>query len=470
MRRILPPGRALVLIAVTLAVASLAPPNGAAAKVVLKTLHQFCSQVAEHRCTDGDGPQAGLIADAAGNLYGTTGFGGAGANGGTYGGGTVFELAPPPAGGTEWTETVLYSFCSQAGCTDGNAPAAGLLLDASGNLYGTTSAGGANGGGAVFELAPPAAGQTEWSETVLYSFCSQGGKSCTDGDGPLADLITDAVGNLYGTTAYGGAQGGGTVFELTPPPVGGTEWTATVLHNFCSLGSQSCVDGVFPFAGLIMDAKGNLYGTTYYGGDTMYMGVGGGTVFELTPPPAGGTEWTETVLYNFCSRGGENCTDGEHPRAGLIMDAKGNLHSTTNLGGGGEGGGTVFVLTPGTNTKWRETVLYSFCSKGGGDCTDGAYPYAGLITDAVGNLYGTTVGPGLGGMAFELTHTAGIPWRQTVLYGFCSKPHGKRCADGKSPEAGLILDASGDFLYGTTARTNTTGGHPRGGTVFELRR
>src|SRR5271157_110097 len=260
--------------------------------------------------TDGASPYAGLIFDAAGNLYGTTYLGG------TYGYGTVFELTPAAGGG--WTEQVLYSF----DYTDGAHPEAGLIFDFAGNLYGTTAFGGtgtfrSGGCGTVFELTPTAGGG--WTEKVLYSF----GNSLSDGLGP-GGLIFDAAGNLYGTTAYGGTYGGGTVFEVTPAAGGG--WTEQVLRSF------NGTDGAFPSAGLIFDAAGSLYGTA-----SEYGAYGDGTVFELTP--GGGGNWAEQVLHSF------NGTDGDGPGAGLIFDAASNLYGTTS-GGGTYGYGTVFELTP----------------------------------------------------------------------------------------------------------------------------
>ena len=230
----------------------------------------------------------------------------------------MFKLVPPGKKAGSWTETVLYSFGSQPG--DGIYPQAGLIMDAEGNLYGTTVSGGAStncddGCGSVFELSATG------TETVLYSFCSQGG--CTDGTQPYADLIMDKKGNLDGTTGGGGTNGGGTVFQLTPN--NGT-WTETVLHSF---GSQPG-DGIYPQAGLIMDKKGNLYGTTQQGG-----AYGEGTVFELSPTG------TETVLHSFPSQSG----DGYWLDAGLIRDKKGNLYGTS-YEGGANGEGAVFKVTP----------------------------------------------------------------------------------------------------------------------------
>ena len=308
----------------------LTPPAAGQTAWKHKVLYNFCEQPG---CTDGEAPDAGLIQDASGNLYGTTTDGGANDEG------TVFELTPPAAGETAWTEVVLYSFCAQASCTDGERPEARLIRDAlSGNLFGTTEEGGANDEGTVFELMPPAVGQTVWTETVLYSFCTQ--SDCIDGESPTARLTRDPSGHLYGTTEDGGAFGEGAVFALTPPPAGQTLWTEIVLHSFCARGGRDCTDGSFPRAGLVRDPSGNLYGTTEDGGAD-----GGGTVFALTPPAAGKTAWNEKVLYSFC--GQANCTDGTSPEADLIRDASGHLYGTTSEGGANGvacGGGTVFEL------------------------------------------------------------------------------------------------------------------------------
>jgi uncharacterized repeat protein (TIGR03803 family) len=299
-------------------------------------------------------------------------------------------------------ESVLYNFCSQGGvyCTDGIQPSAGLIEDASGNLYGTTKGGGSTnssdcnvgscGYGTVFKLTTSGG----YTKTVLYNFCSQ--PNCTDGANPYAGVIEDAAGNLFGTTYNGGANGGGTVFKLTPS---GNGYTQSVLYNFCSQsqGSAPCTDGVNPYAGLIDDTSGNLYGTTNLGGTGVGLVNGGlsyGTVFMLAPSGSG---YNYTVLYNFCPPSSNAfCTDGAAPNAALILDASGNLYGTTALGGTGTqncialGCGTVYKLSP-NGSGYVETVLYSFCSQGGTNCTDGAYPYGtGVIEDASGNLYGTT--------------------------------------------------------------------------------
>jgi uncharacterized repeat protein (TIGR03803 family) len=396
----------------------------------------------------------------------------------------IVMTGAPRAGAADYQPKVLCSFCSQSNCTDGSSPHAGLIMDTAGNLYGTTLVGGANrpsgtdGGGTVFELTPNAA-KTKWTETVLYSFCSQGGKSCTDGASPEAGLIIDKAGNFYSTASYGGADNGGTVFELTPDAAK-TTWTESVLYRFCNpfaRGGTSCPDGALGdgYAGLIMDKFGNLYGTTITGGNDApaactknYPGAGCGVVFELMPN-MGKTKWRETVPYRFCSKIG--CTDGRMSEDGLIMDKAGNLYGVTSGGGNSSSAGVVFELTPQiTGVPWKETVLYSFCSQP--NCTSGD-PYSingSLIMDAEGNLYGTTElggndsnNPDGGGVVFELTpNAAKTKWVETVLYNFCSQG-GSSCTDGREPSTGLIMDKFGN-LYGATI----TGGADGSGTVFEL--
>jgi uncharacterized repeat protein (TIGR03803 family) len=413
-------------------------PSGAPSNY--QVLYNFCSAA---NCTDGDSPRAGLIQDAAGNLYGTTQLGGA------KGGGTVFKVD------NTGQETVLYSFCSEGGenCTDGWQPYAGLIQDAAGNLYGTTSSGGAIGGGTVFKL--DSAGQ----ETVLYNFCSVlQVNNCLDGENPYGGVIQDSAGNLYGTTLGGGANtkcydGCGTVFKVDNT---GKE---TVLYNFCSVNEPvACSDGNAPYAGLIQDSVGNLYGTTSLGGtDLAGIFESGGVVFKVD------TTGHYSVLYSFCSLGG--CTDGYSPRAGLIQDAAGNLYGTTN-DGGAQNGGAVFKL----DNTGHETVLYSFCSAS--NCTDGLAPKGGVLQDAAGNLYGTTYEGGANtypdvcgygcGAVFKLDNTG----HETVLYNFC--PDQNECTDGAFPVAGLVEDAAGN-LYGTTAGGGASGvQNLNAGTVFKL--
>src|ERR1039457_5234956 len=374
----------------------------------LTTIHRFCSQSG---CPDGAGPYAGLVQAANGGLYGTT------LVGGTNSAGTIFKITP---GGTL---TTLYSFCPQTNCTDGAEPEAGLFQAANGDLYGTTYFGGTNGQGTVFKITQGG------TLTTLYSFCSQ--TNCTDGATPGAGLVQAANGDLYGTTYFGGTNGG-TVFKITP---GGT---LTTLYNFCS--QTNCTDGTGPLAGLVQAANGDLYGTTYFGG------TNGGTVFKITP---GGTL---TTLYSFCSQGVyPGCTDGLNPDAGLVQAANGDFYGTTSSGGA-NGGGTVFKITPSGTL----TTLYSFCSQT--NCTDGEGPGAGLVQAANGDLYGTTYGGGTnsGGTIFKITPSGTL----TTLYSFCSQTN---CTDGAEPDAGLVQDTNGDF-YGTTSEYVNN----NGGTVFRL--
>ena len=377
-------------------------------------LHTFCGQTG---CADGSEPYAGLVFDQNGNLYGTTYNGGGGASSGCLSGragcGVVFKVTP------EGSETILYSFCAKSNCTDGELPLAGLIFDRQGDLYGTTDAGGAHGYGVVFKLTPGG------KETVLYSFCTQYKDGiCADGRHPSAGLVFDHKGNLYGSTRYGGAYEGGVLFRLTPK---GKE---TVLHNFCAQVGNHCADGAEPQGRLILDQNENLYGTTFTGG-AFGAGSGGGVVFKLTP------KGKETVLYSFCAQGGNYCTDGADPYAGLTFDRKGNLYGTTSAGGA-HGLGVVFKLTP----KNKQTVLYSFCEQI--HCTDGAISTTGLVIDQKGNLYGTTYEGGAYevGTVFKLTPDG----KETVLYNFCAQ---SGCVDGAYPAAGLTSDQKGN-LYGTT--------------------
>jgi uncharacterized repeat protein (TIGR03803 family) len=400
-----------VIVALALIIMSLAGRGQALADASESVLWNFGGG------DDGIFPYAGsLVADGRGNFYGTT-FGG-----GTNRVGTVFELTPAP-GQTQWSERVLWSF---GGDNDGAIPWAGLIADGLGNLYGTTTVGGANGAGTVFELTPPAHGQKQWSERVLWSF---GGDD--DGVSPRAGLLADGRGNLYGTTSGGGANGNyGTVFELTPPAHGQTQWSERVLWSF---GNDD--DGVAPWnASLIADGRGNLFGTTEAGGSN-----GAGTVFELTPPAPGQKQWSERLLWRF----GDD-DDGGYLQGGLIADGRGNLYGTT-VSGGTNGDGTVFELTPPApgQKQWIERVLWSF-----GDDDDGVSPIAGLIADGRGNLYGTTELGGENGnygTVFELTPAARgqTQWSESVLWSFGDGQ------DGQHPYAGLVADGRGN-LYGTT--------------------
>jgi uncharacterized repeat protein (TIGR03803 family) len=384
-----------------LAAASLAQVQSAAAAATETVLYQFKGG------NDGANPHAGLISDSTGALYGTTWHGGGTGCVGGLGCGTVFKLTPPAAGQTKWTKEILYRF---QGGSDGEAPFAPLVLDSKGALYGTTLAGGASFGlGTVFKLKPPATGQTQWTEKILYRFGVVGG----DGVGPEAGLIFDSKGALYGTTGGGGGPSNcGTVFKLKPPAAGETQRTEKVLYSFAGTG-----DGCLPVYGrLIFDSEGALYGTTQ--GTTRVIGAApSGVVFKLAPPAAGHM-WTETVLYSF--KGG---SDGSRPWAGVIFDSKGALYGTTLEGGGGAscgtaGCGTVFKLKPPAAglTLWTEKVLYRFQGTAGGD---GEAPQGGLVFDTTGALYGTTFAGGniQLGTVFKLKPPAAglTQWTEKVL-------------------------------------------------------
>ena len=370
-----------------------------------------------------------------------------------------------------YTLHTLYSFCTAKGCPDGEQPLTGLLVDPSGNLYGTTSDGGAHKhGGTIFELSPNG---SAWTYSVLYSFCAV--KKCADGHAPSSRLIVDTDGNLYGTTEDGGKDGdlssGGTAFELVAN-AGRTAWTLKDLHDFCSEGGKKCTDGEYPYPGVNLTYAGAASGAPYDGVSPLYgtaenegnSKTNGGVAYRLTPN--GGT-WTDDVLYDFCAR--KKCADGKTPQSGMILDPSGNLFGMTFRGGQGDDPGTVFELSPAGGGAWKETVLHSFCAQSG--CADGANPMGDLVADATGALFGTASQGGTGascgadenpsgcGVVFKLT-PGGKASQQTVLYQFCSLG---ACADGSAPSAGLILDADGN-LFGTTEN----GGAKDSGTVFKL--
>jgi uncharacterized repeat protein (TIGR03803 family) len=396
----------------TLALAVLCTLLGAASPLSAATetvLYSF------KKGAQGQLPNGGLVRDAKGNFYGTTSQGGLFKNScGSAGCGTVFEVTP--AG----TEKVLYSFTGASG--DGKIPGSGLMMDASGNLYGTTVSGG-NGSGTVFEVA------LNGAEKVLYKFTGR-----SDGSLPDAGLMRDSKGNLYGTTLAGGLKSHGAVFELTPA---GSE---TALFSF------NGPDGASPRSILIQSA-GNFYGTSSQGGGGSACASGCGVVFELSP------NGTQTVIHVFT--GG---TDGAYPVGSLVRDAAGNLYGTATNGGRlnkacPTGCGTVYKLSPSPGGTWTFTVLHKFTGEG-----DGYYPAGGLVMDAKGNFYGLTGGNTCwgntcAGSVFEIT-AAGT---ETILYKFKGK------ADGQFPAGSLVLDDKGN-LYGTTY----AGGANGYGTVFKV--
>jgi uncharacterized repeat protein (TIGR03803 family) len=364
----------------------------------LTVLHTFTSR------PDGLTPVGGVIMDQAGNLYGTTAQGGTGTQG------TVFKID------TTGNETVLHSFVSRP---DGLDPEAGLVIDSSGNLYGTTELGGSQGKGTIFKI------DTSGNETVLHSFlcCPPLGKN------PVAGLIIDGSGNLYGTAQNGGEHGqNGTVFKLSPAG------TLTVLHDFNEIPN----DGSDPRGTLLLDPSGNLFGTTYQGGTQNQ-----GTVFLID------NVGQYFVLYSFGSTVGLD--DGKWPTAGVIRDQSGNLYGTCSQGGTFNGG-TVFKI----DNSGNYTVLHNFGAPG----DDGQWPLGALAIDANGNLYGTTVSGGAfagQGTVFKIDNAGNY----SVLHSFNGN-------DGSSPGAGVIVGADGN-LYGTCSQGGAGNGfHGIGGTVFKL--
>ena len=381
---------------------------------------------------DAEYPSSDLVLDGEGNIYGMSVLGG------QFGSGTVYRLSPATTG---WQETVLYSFTSGA---DGGQPYGGVTLDAEGNLYGTAVVGGSgNGGpcvdggcGVVWKLTKGPGGA--WAHSVLHDF--SGGD---DGYGPGGPVVFDAFGNLYGTTATGGAYGLGVVYQLVPD--GSGDWTFHVVHAF--KGSE---DGGSGSAGrLLVDADQTIYGVATTGG-----AHGLGTVFRIAHLPNG--TWKLTTLYSF-----QGDPDGVFPYGGLVRDPAGNLYGTTYYGGA-EGDGTIYRLAPGKDGGWTETVLWSFT---GGD--DGAYSIAHLVRASSGTLYGTTSedgSPGCGcGTVFALSPPVSGPfaskrWHMHVVHQFEGTPD-----DGAYPYNGLVADPAG-HLYGTTVH----GGEDDDGVVFEI--
>jgi len=369
--------------------------------------------------TNGANPNDGsLVQGTDGDFYGTTAYGGA------YNKGTVFKIT------TDGTLTTLYSFCSQANCTDGANPWVGLVQGTDGSFYGTTLNGGSGigiGSGTVFRVTPVG------KLTILHRFCGAD-KECSDGASPVAGLVEGVDGNFYGTTAAGGGYyDNGTVFKIAPCG------TLTTLHYF-----GNGTNGYLP-SGLMLAATGNFYGTTYLGGAGPYGN--GGTVFEITP------QGKYTTTYRFCSQ--PNCDDGSGPLGGLIQAPNGSFYGTTY---DFKGYGTIFELT----NNGTLTNLYTFCTQR--NCTDGSQPAAGVVRATDGNFYGTTVLGGTTrcfnnetcGTIFELTPDGTL----TTLHNFCSET---ACGDGAWPYAGLVQGTDGNF-YGETYYGGTT----NNGTIFKL--
>ncbi len=320
----------------------------------LTTLHSFCTEAG---CPDGSTPYAGVVQATGGDFYGTTW------NGGANSAGTVFKIT------STGVLTTLYSFCSQPLCTDGAYASAGLVEGENGDLYGATYGGGVYGSGAIYRISPRGA------FSPIYSFCALSG--CPDGLNPYGGLLLTANGDLYGTTFYGGtgAEGGGTVFRITPAG------TLTTLHSFCA--QSRCADGGNPRSTLLQTAGGNFYGTAESGGSNL-----AGTVFKLT------ASGDFTTLYSFCSQDG--CADGTTPYGGLVQGSDGEFYGTTTSDGA-NGGGTIFRIT----SAGALTTLFSFFYP---NCAPGYSPLAAVIQSTNGLFYGTTVdGCEDGGSVFSLS-------------------------------------------------------------------
>ena len=355
---------------------------------------------------------------------------------GGMGCGTVFELSRVKDG---WKQRVLYSFGNVS--NDGCGPTAGLVFDSTGNLYGTTGGGGIpncneNGCGTAFKLAPNSRGG--WTESILYSFTDSNG----DGRNPNTDLVFDSKGSLYGTTQAGGvnAAGCGTVFKLTPNQDG--TWTESTIHAF------ACApDGASPASAVVLNPNGDIYGTTAHGGteecgDSLFGGCG--AVYKLTPNPGG--DLTETVIYSFHRFQGTART----PSGGLLFTADGQLLGSGSIGG--DRFGALFQLQQ-TKKGWEQTVLYRFYGS-----PDGAYPVGRLAMALSGNLYGVTMEGGAnqsiaGGTVFELEHVGGR-WKEHVLFSANNTAY--------NPQAGPTVDSQG-HVYGTFA-----GGDNNFGAVYEI--
>lgn len=367
--------------------------------------------------TDGEYTDTELVVDNAGNLYGTS------VQGGAFGGGTVFELSPSGSG---WTHTVLYNF---TGGADGGEPYKGVTLDAHGNLYGTAVTGGGGscegGCGVVYELTNSGG---IWTQSVIHAFTG------SDGSGPGSPVAVDAQGNLYGTTPTGGSNGFGVIYEMIPASGG---WSFRVIHTF-----TGGIDGLGGSASpMLLDAQGNLYGVNTVGGAD-----GFGNVFELT---RSGSSWNLTTIYSF-----QDQPDGASPYGGVIFDKDGNLYGTTYYAGANDVG-TVYKLSR-NNGSWTESVLYSFKGGSGGDS-----PISTLVTDAKGNLYGTTSDGGAAkcgcGTIFKMARSSGGNWTESVVYRFPGAPQAGFAYNG------IVSDGKGNF-YGATVH----GGRGNDGAIYQF--
>jgi uncharacterized repeat protein (TIGR03803 family) len=385
--------------------------------------------------SDGAYPQARILHQPGGTLFGVTLNGGANHCGAC---GTVFRLTPQPGG--SFTKDTVYRF---RGGRDGDYPAARLWADASGNLFGSTEKGGLSDRGTIFESHPDS---SSFITAVIYRFDSRAG-----GATPEAPLIEDKSGVLYGTTAAGSSKGMcyddgcGTAFKLAPQ---GARYLETVMYRF-----KGGTDGGIPMAPLLSDNHGGFFGTTTIGGTSGCEGRGCGTVYELAPS---GSTYVEHTLYAFAG-----LTDGSDPEGGVIEDKDGALYGAT-VGGGlscpGAGCGIVFKLTP-SDSGYQESVLYSFAGSG-----DGAAPTGHVVMGKQGVIYGTTtlsygLTPCDCGVVFALT-PSGSGYTEQILHAFTGAPN-----DGDTPYGGVAIDGTSGTLYGTTVK----GGADNFGAVYRIK-
>ena len=393
-------------------------------------------------------PGGGVCADGAFPVTGLTvdpsgNLFGVTSSGGANGTGAIFELVRAKS-------TYTFQSLHSLGSGEGQGLVTPLILDTGGNLYGTTETGGAHSGGLVFELSHDATG-TVWTFHDLYDFCSQGGSACTDGSTPLSRLtyagasdggLYDGTSPLYGTTTRNGAFYSGSIFHLT---LNAGAWNLDTLYSFCL---QNCAFGNMPIAGVTLDASGNIFGTTMEGGQFKQ-----GVAYELAD--SGGT-WAYSDVHDFCAS--KKCHDGAVPTNALVSDTVGNFYGTASAGGEHRNAGLIFKLAPdGTYTP-----VYNFCTLH--NCADGALPQTDLLMASGGTLYGVTTNGGGhnidehvagGGMVFAFNGST-----LQTLYSFCAI---SGCRDGKYPMGGLIMDAQGN-IFGTTSE----GGKHDAGVVFEL--
>jgi uncharacterized repeat protein (TIGR03803 family) len=407
---LLKPKRSIRRIGRALALAAAISSAAVSATNKYAVLHNF------RHGKDGGYAQGMLVLDATGELYGVTG------GGGVNGLGTIFRLH---WAADHWTESVIYNFDHH---TSGDGANGSLAVDKEGNLYGTTTDGGPRDVGTVYQLSP---GSPRPDLSVLYGY------------GTNVGVILDNAGNVYGS--FGLGNGSGAISELIN---GSHGWKLKTLYSFCS--QTGCADGEDPLAPLSWDAKGNLYGTTYFGGNAgIYCpgSAGCGVAFQMTHNRDG--SWTYHVLHRFANFK----TDGQYPYGGLTVDAEGNAYGTTTYGGNYDNG-TVFELTPSVD-GWKQTVLYDFPN-----IYLGRAPGNNLLFDKAGNLYGTAGGGNLScpqtcGVIFKLTPQARGKWKYSLVHKFTG-------TDGDGPN-GLTMDGAGN-LYGTTM----SGGQYNYGVAFEL--